>query len=54
MVIRSKLISAFLIGFAAIGVIATLAMLGMAVMHLGMGGMMGGGMSGMCQTMMGV
>jgi hypothetical protein len=53
MVIRSKLGSALVIAFAAVGVIATLALLGMAGMHLGMGGMMGSGMVGMRRNMMG-
>lgn len=56
MLIRSRLGSVLIIGFAAVGVIATMAIVGMAGMHLGMGGMMGEGMSGMletCRNMMG-
>jgi hypothetical protein len=50
MVIQSKVGSALLIAFAAIGVLALLAFLGMVAMHFGM---MGSEMGEACRSMMG-
>jgi hypothetical protein len=53
MIIQSKVASALVIVLALIGMLTVISLLGMGVMHFGMGTMGGAGMLDMCQGMMG-